>query len=231
MESAQRLSEQFHPSIPILPPERLIGRCDLVMEAASAQAVGELLPLVIRQRKAMLILSAGGLLQYPELLRRARAREIPLYLPSGALAGLDGIKAGAFGKLRQVILTTRKPPRAFAGAPEILRRKIRLSGLRAPKVIFEGPAAQAVRAFPQNINVAATLSLAGIGPQRTRVRIVADPGLKINIHEVEAVGDFGRLQVRAENRPASGNPKTSRLAVLSALATLEQILRSGRIGT
>ena len=156
----------------------------------------------------------------PQLLRRAIARSIPIHCPSGAVCGLDGIKAGSIGTLRSVTLTTRKPPRSLG-----------LSKLRSPRLLFQGPASKAVAAFPQNINVAATLALAGIGPRRTRVRLFADPRVDRNIHEVEAVGSFGRLTARTENRPSRENPKTSELAVLSAVATLKQILQPVKVGT
>ncbi len=230
-ETALKLSRRFHPALPLLSRKQIVSRSQLLIEAASSGAVAEFLPEVIRQRKSMLVLSTGGLVQNPQLLRKAAARNIPIYLPSGALAGLDGIKAGSAGTLHSVTLMTRKPPAAFSGAPEVKRRGIRLSRIRRARVLFEGPASKAVRAFPQNINVAATLALAGLGSRRTRVKIVADPLVRQNIHEVEAIGDFGRLRVRVENKPAPENPKTSRLAVLSAIATLKQILQPIRVGT
>ena len=218
-KAAESLLRHLGGSIPILTPVKLARRCQLLIEAASAQAVGELLPLAIKHRRSLLVMSTGGLLQHQRLVRKARSLQIPLYVPSGALGGIDAIKAGAIGKLRSVTLTTRKPPKAFG-----------LKGIAAPRQLFQGSAQQAVKKFPQNINVSATLALAGLGPTRTRVRIVADPTLRHNIHEVVAVGSFGRLTVRTENRPSS-NPKTSELAVLSAAATLRQIFDPIRVGT
>jgi len=228
---AQRLARSLRPPVPVIPLSTLVRRCDLLIEAASAQAVAELLPLAIRQRRATLILSTGALLLKPKLLRSAIRNKTPLYLPSGALAGLDGVKGAAVGRLRSVSLTTRKPPRALAGAPGILRRKIRLERLRKPMVVFQGSARKAAADFPQNINVAATLALAGLGPARTKVKIIADPGIRTNIHEVTAVGDFGRLTARTENVASADNPRSSRLAVQSAAATLRQILRPLKVGT
>ena len=228
---ARRLARSLRPPVPVFPLKALVNRCDLLIEAASAQAVAELLPLAIRRRRATLILSTGALLRKPQLLRSAVRSKTPLYLPSGALAGLDGIKAAAVGRLRSITLTTRKPPRALAGAPGILRRKIRLERLRKPMVVFQGSARAAAAEFPQNINVAATLALAGLGAARTKVKIIADPGIRTNIHEVEAVGDFGRLTARTENVASADNPKTSRLAIRSAAATLRQILQPLKVGT
>lgn len=199
--------------------KKLLSRSQLVVEAASVSAVKEILPEVIRRRKPVLFMSTGGLLQNPKALKRAIARGVPIHLPSGALVGLDGIKAAAVGRLRSVTLTTRKPPRAFS------------LKIRSPRVLFSGSAADAIALFPQNINVAATLALAGVGAKRTRVKVVADPTIRRNLHEVEAIGDFGRIRACTENRPARENPKTSRLAVHSAIASLRQILQPLKVGT
>jgi len=229
--AGRRLARRLHPVVPVLSPHALFRRCDLLIEAASPRAVEELLPLAVRRRKSLLVLSSGGLLGKARWLRKARALGVPVHVPSGALAGLDAIKAAATGGLRSVTLTTRKPPRSLVGAPGIRRRRIRLEGLRRPRTVYEGPASRAVREFPENINVAATLSLAGLGAWRTRVRLIADPRVHTNIHEVEAVGRFGRLVARTENRPSRANPKTSELAVQSAVATLRQLVEPLRVGT
>ena len=231
LSQARRLGRSLHPPVPVLPLPDLARRCDLLIEAASGKAAADLLPVLAQYRRPALILSTGGLLSRQNGLRALARKGIPLYLPSGALAGLDGIKAAAAGRLRSVTLTTRKPPRSLMGAPGILRRKIRMEKLRKPKVVFHGSAQRAAKEFPQNINVAATLALAGIGAARTRVKIIADPGIRTNIHEVQAVGDFGRLTARTENLPSPANPKTSRLAVQSAVATLQQILEPLKVGT
>ena len=230
-EQALRLSRRLHPPVPLLSLSEIVRRSQLVIEAASPQAVRELLPRVVAQRKALLVMSSGGLLGQRKLLERAVRNKIPLYVPSGAVAGLDGLKGAAAGQLRSVTLTTRKPPAAFLGAPGAARFQKKLKKLREPMVLFKGSADRAAAAFPQNINVAATLALAGIGPRRTKVRIIADPTVRSNLHEVEVVGSFGRFQVRIENRPSAENPKTSRLAVQSAIATLEKIFQSLQVGT
>ena len=220
---AQRLARTLHPPVPVFPLNRLIRRCHLLIEAASPQAVQELLPQAIRQKRSLLILSTGGLLRNGKWIREAIRHKVPIYLPSGALVGLDGIKAAAIGRLRSVTLTTRKPPRALSTAP--------FQRLRRPRLLFQGSALQAAFRFPQNINVAATLALAGIGPTRTRVRLIADPHIRTNIHEVEAIGSFGRLFTRTENRASPRNPRTSQLAVQSAVATLRQIVQPLKVGT
>lgn len=230
-KASRSLVARLDSHVPVLDPKTLVSRADLLIEAASPKAVEELLPQVIARKKSLLALSAGGLLRNPALIKNAIRSETPVYLPSGALAGLDAVKAAAVGKLRSVTLTTRKPPKALAGAPGIARRKINLFKIRKARVVFYGSAERAVADFPKNINVAATLALAGVGARRTRVKIVADPKTHANSHEVTAIGSFGKLTVKTENRPSVENPKTSQLAVYSAVAALKQILEPFRIGT
>lgn len=228
---AGELAAHLKRRVPVLPLQTLIDRSRLLVEAASPKAVAQLLPKALRKRRPLLVMSAGGLLSQSSMLRKFRVRGVPLYVPSGAVVGLDGVRAAAVGGLRSVTLTTRKPPRSFAGSPGAQRRKIVLGRIRRPTVLYKGNAAAAVRLFPQNINVAATLALAGIGANRTRVRIIADPSVRTNVHEVEAAGSFGRMFLRTENQPSSTNPKTSQLAIQSAIAALDRILDSFQVGT
>ena len=169
--------------------------------------------------------------------RRSRGR---LVIPSGGLCGIDGIKAMAVGTVRRIRLTTRKPPRALAMAPFVRARHLRLERLRRPRVIFRGTASEAITAFPQNTNIAATVTLA-YTVQRTdarrqpaatmTVQVVADPTIRINVHELEIEGDCGRIACRLENKPSVLNPKTSELAIRSAIATLRQFFEPVRVGT
>ena len=150
-------------------------------------------------------------------------------MPSGALGGIDAIRA-ARGRLDRVTLTTTKPPRGLAGAPGFAEWESR--EISEPTVVFDGPAVEAVKLFPANVNVAATLSLAGLGAQETRVKVVADPGSTVNVHEVEAVGGLGTLRFRMELLPHERNPKTSFLAIVSAVEALRAATTPGiRVGT
>ena len=176
-------------------------------------------------------LSVGGFLGHEDLFDLARERGCHIYIPSGAIAGLDGLRAAAMGRIDTVRLTTHKPPQSLATAEIVREKRLTLEGLAGPLTIFEGPASEAVRHFPVNLNVAASLSLAGIGAEATIVKVVADPGLTRNVHEVEVEGEFGRLFVRLENVPSPDNPKTSYLAALSALALLKRITEPVQIGT
>jgi len=216
--------------LPYLPLEELIQASDLVIEAATQAALEELAPKVLGAGRDLMVLSCGGLLGRTEWVELAARHGARILVPSGAIAGLDGVKGARVGAITSVSLETRKPPRALAGAPYIETKGIDLGALTGETLIFEGPAAEACRAFPANVNVLAALALAGIGPERTRVRIFAVPGLARNSHRVVVEGEFGRLEVQIENVP-SENPRTGRLSYLSAIALLRELGATLRIGT
>jgi len=160
----------------------------------------------------------------------AEANGCRILVPSGAIAGLDGVKGARIGAVTSVTMETRKPPRGLAGAPWIVQHKIDLDAIATETLIFEGPATEACRAFPANVNVLAALSLAGIGPELTQIRIFALPGLARNLHRVAIQGEFGKLTVEIENVP-SENPRTGKLSYLSAIALLKDLNAPLRVGT
>jgi aspartate dehydrogenase len=232
VQKAYNLSGKFNRKLAALNLEDLINKVDLVIEATKVDSVFDVVKKTIALGKDIMIMSVGGIVRhYEELLTLAQEKNVRIFIPSGAICGIDGLKAASLGKISKVTLTTKKPPKAFLGVPYILKKKIRLDNINEDTVIFEGDAISAIRAFPQNINVAATLSLAGIGPYDTLVRIMASPNITKNIHEVEIESDAGRIFTRAENVIHPDNPKTSYLAVLSAVATLKKILEPIKIGT
>ncbi|MBI3253080.1 MAG: aspartate dehydrogenase [Candidatus Omnitrophica bacterium] len=229
---ARKLQKGLRPKPQILPFDALIRRCDLVIESASKPAAYEVAKKALSLGKDVMIMSVGGLLgKEKEVFELARTHRCCLYLPSGGVVGIDGLKAARIGKLNRVTLTTRKPPHGFEDAPYVIRHGIHLKKLKQEKILFEGDAAAAVKGFPKNINVSATLSLVGLGAKKTKVRIIACPHMLVNVHEVYVQGDFGSFYTRTENFPSEENPKTSRLAILSAVATLERILKNVKIGT
>lgn len=230
-EKALSLAKSLKTKPSIVSIEKLIILSDLVIEAASVKISAEIVKKSLSASKDIMVMSTGGLLGHKELFELAKKKRSQLYLPSGAICGLDGVKSAALGRLDKVTLTTRKPPRSLEGAPYLVRKKIDLSQIKEETLLFEGTAEEAIKGFPQNVNVCATLSMAGIGPEKTKVKIITSPSYTSNIHEVEAEGAFGRLTVRTENVPSLKNPKTSYLAILSSLATLRQILEPVKIGT
>ena len=161
--------------IRIFDQKELIRKSDLVVEAASAKAVRVILTECLKRKRDILVMSVGGLLNDPGLLAKVRRAGSKVYLPSGAICGIDGIKAASIGTIRSVSLTTRKPPKSLEGAPYILKKGIDLKKIDKETILFDGTASEAVSAFPQNINVAATLSLASIGEGAVRVRVVTSP--------------------------------------------------------
>lgn len=212
--------------------ENLINDVDLVIEASCLAAAYEIALKAISLQRDVMVMSVGGILdKFDELKALAEEKNTRLYLPSGAICGIDALKAAALGKIVRVTLVTKKPPRAFIGIKYILKQKISLEQIKQETVLFVGTASDAVRFFPQNINVAATLSLAGVGALETKVKIIAVPGLEKNIHEIEIEGDCGKIFTRTENVIHPDNPKTSYLAVLSAIAALKEILMPVKIGT
>ena len=209
----------------------LVQKSDLIIEAASQKIVLPIVEKSLRANKQVLVLSVGGLIVSDGLSRLVEKTKGKLWIPSGALAGVDGLLAARQGEIREVTLTTRKPLRGLEGAPYLKEKKIELSAIKEPTLIFEGNALEAIQAFPQNVNVAATLSLAGIGPKKTKVRVFTSPTYQLNQHEVEIEGSFGKIRTEMRNLPSRMNPKTSELAILSAVATIRKILSHIHIGT
>jgi aspartate dehydrogenase len=215
---------------PLLSLPELVEVSDLVVEAAGGHAVPSLAEAAFGAGKGLMVISVGALLEHPEIAERARKLGVPLLIPSGAIAGLDGVKAACQGQVDYVRLTSRKPPRALDGAPYLTKHGISLTDLAGERELFFGPAREAAKGFPDNLNVSAALSLAGLGPDKTEVRVIAVPGLQRNCHDIEVEGYFGRLHLHIENIP-SENPKTGRMTALSIIRALRDAVDSVRIGT
>lgn len=213
--------------------EGFLGESDLVIEAASQEAVGEIGPLVVERGKDLMILSVGALVDddlWDTLKNSARRSGSRIYVPSGAIAGIDGIFAGSMADIECVTLTVTKPPKGLTLPPSMYDRSQELANIDEPMIMFDGTAREAVRLFPKNVNVAATIALAGIGFDRTRVKIVADPMVSRNRHKVEVRGRFGEMQVKMFNLPSTTNPRTSYMAPLSAISMIRKIISGVYIG-
>jgi aspartate dehydrogenase len=229
-EAATTASCPFFTEVPSL----LETKPYLVLETASADAVRSYATDIFECGADLMIVSVGALADadfFGRLIAQSEKKGRRLYVPSGAIGGLDIIKAAVFGGLDECTLTTTKPPQALSGAPYVLQQGIDLETIREPIVIFEGTARQAVCSFPQNVNVAATISLAGLGLDRTTVRIIADPAATRNVHEVFVRWNFGEATIRLVNRPSLENPKSSSLTSLSVIATLQSVSRQFQLGT
>ena len=209
---------------------------DIIIEAASQQAVREFGKRIIEANKDIMIMSVGALADttfLAQLLESAAVTNGPnrIYVPTGAIAGIDAIRS-VRNHIDSLTLTTTKSPMALAGAPFFETSEVSLDNITKVTAIFEGSAAKAVKLFPANVNVAAVLSLAGIGVDKTKVKIVVDPQATTNQHEIMATGSFGDIKITVNNVTSPGNPKTSFLAVLSAIECLRSICDDGiRIGS
>jgi aspartate dehydrogenase len=182
----------------------------------------------------VVVLSAGALID--DALRLAAERAAArtgalLYVPSGGIGGLDVLKTACLAGVEQVCIQVAKPPAAWKGIPYVEKSGVDLSALTSAHTLFEGSAREGVPHFPQNVNIAAILSLGGIGPDRTRLKVVADPALTLNTHTIRVSGASGRFTLVLENVPAPENPKTSWLACYSALAALKSLQPGARYGT
>jgi aspartate dehydrogenase len=215
---------------PLVEPEAFPAHADLAVECAPAAVLERVCRPMLEAGKQVIVLSAGALLPRPELVELAKARGGQIIVPTGALLGLDAVSAAAEGKIHSVRMVTRKPPRGLVGAPYLEANGISLEGLNGPKLVFSGTARDGAAGFPANVNVAAALSLAGIGPDRTMMEIWADPGIERNCHTIEVDSDSARFTLSIENVP-SENPKTGRITALSVLAALRKLQAPMRVGT
>lgn len=197
----------------------MLNNVDLVLECASPNSVKQFAPKVLKKGKDMIVMSIGAFMDkefYDEVLKMAKDNGAKIHLPSGAVVGLDGIKAVAKFGLKEVSLVTRKSPKSLG------------KEIEGEEVLFEGKASQAVKEFPLNINVAATISMAC--NRDIDVKIIVDPKVNRNVHEITAKGDFGEFKTTTMNYPCAANPKTSMLAALSAIRLLKSFNETISVG-
>ena len=214
----------------VLPIERLSDAADIVIECAPAKLLRSIVVPFVSKGKTAVVLSAGALLENEDLIDVARKSGGQIVVPTGALIGLDAVTAAAVGEIHSVRMVTRKPVNGLAGAPFLVENNIDIGTIKEPLKIFDGTAREAAKGFPANLNVAVALSLAGIGPDRTRLEIWADPALTRNVHRVEVESDSARFSMSIENVP-SENPKTGRITTLSVIALLRKQRAALRVGT
>jgi aspartate dehydrogenase len=233
-QHCESLLESLQNKPDISSPGEVIKKADIVVECASQAAVREHGLRVLESGKDLLVMSVGVFMDeklLEDFVRAARKNDCKIYIPSGAIAGIDGLRSAKAASIGRVILSTTKNPKSLEGAPFIIENNIDIYSFHEKTIIFEGNAKEAVRAFPANVNVAASLSLAGIGSEYTRVKVFVDPEASRNIHQITVEGDFGNFTCCIENVPSPDNPKTSLLAALSAIATLKKITEPLQIGT
>ncbi|MEO1192186.1 MAG: aspartate dehydrogenase [Pseudomonadota bacterium] len=229
--AAQERLQGFTRPPPVLPLEALAAEADVLVECAPAAVFDSLAEPAVEAGRSLLVLSAGALLTRPALIDKAAQTGARLLVPSGAMLGLDAIRAAAEGEIQSVTIITRKPPTGLQGAPYLVQQGIDLSGLAEPRQVFAGPVSAAALAFPANLNVAAAVALAGIGPERTQSEVWADPSLTRNTHRVEVVSDSSDFTMTIAGRPSLENPRTGLLTPLSVIAALRRLTDPLVVGT
>jgi aspartate dehydrogenase len=214
----------------VLPIEALVDVADIVIECAPSKLVRSIVAPFVGCGKTAVVLSAGALLDHEDLIELAKQNGGQIVVPTGALIGLDAVTAAAVGKIHSVRMVTRKPIQGLAGAPYIVENNIAIEQITKPLKVFDGTAREAAKGFPANVNVAAALSLAGIGPDRTKIEIWADPTVTRNTHRIDVESDSASFSMLIENIP-SENPKTGLITALSVIAYLRKLRASLRVGT
>jgi len=232
--SAKALAREFGITFVTERDDLIDARPQVVIEAASHAAVQAHAEPLLSSGIAVIVLSAGALVddRLRERMERAAAQHHALlYVPSGGIGGLDALKAACAAGADEVSISVTKPPAAWKNIPYVERLGIDLHRLDRAATLFDGTAREGVPHFPANVNIAAVLSLAGIGFDRTHLTVVADPGLAFNTHFIRIRGPTGMIDVRFESLPSVDNPKTAMLACFSALAALTQFNSPVRYGT
>lgn len=230
---SERVCAGLKKGIVISDVEEELYHCDLVVESATQAAAKALLPIVAARGVDVMVMSVGALVDddfRSMVFEKAKTAEAKIYIPTGALCGTDGLRSASVDEIDSVELITVKGPKSLGGVQYLLDKGIDVTTLTEKTVIYSGPARQAVKEFPKNVNVAATVSLLGIGFDKTHVTIVLDPESISNSHELRLKGDFGEMMCHTYNVPEPDNPKTSHLATLSAISALKRIVRNEWFG-
>lgn len=224
---ASDISNEHTFDVTYVPMEQLAEHCDIVIECLPPHAVPDLAKSVIKAQKTLIMISGCALLMYPEIIDTHKQSTDPhkarIIVPSGALAGIDGVKALKELGIKSSKIASTKHPRGFIGAPYVYKMGINMEQIKVKTKIFEGNALEAAKGFPANVNVAATLSLAGIGAEKTQVEIWADPAAKGNTHEITVEGEYSKITSRIESTPDPTNPKSSMLAAQSIVCLLKDL--------
>jgi len=230
MAAAARIAD-FRRKVPVLPLGELADVADVVVECAPAAVFDEVAIPAVEKGRIFMTLSCGVLLRRPDLETRAAETGARIIVPTGALVGFDAVRAAAEGTIHSVAMKTEKPPKSVKGAPYLVEHGISVDGLTAPLRLFKGSAREAAIGFPANVNVAAGLSMAGIGADRTTIEIWADPAQERNKHTITVDADSTRFTMVIEGIPTPGNPATGLLTPLSVIATLRALTSTMRVGT
>ena len=228
--AGQRVAELRHP-VPVHSLSELAEVADVVIECTPAAVFTEVAEPTVRAGRVFMPISVGALVSHWHVVDLARTHGARIVVPTGALLGLDAVRAAAQGEIDSVRMITRKPPRALAGSPYLEQHGISVARLDKPLKVFAGSAREGARGFPANVNVAAALGLAGIGVDRTQLEIWADPTVERNTHDIIVEADSVRLELHIENVPSDENPRTGKIVALSVIAALKRLVDPITVGT
>lgn len=223
--------ESFANPVPVVELHELAELADVIVEGLPSAHFLEIAEPAIEWGRIFVPASVGALLDHEHLIERARQSGARIVVPTGALLGLDAVRAAAEGTIHDIRIITNKPPGGLVGAPHIVESGIDLDAVTEPTKVFEGSARDAIKGFPANVNVAVALSLAGIGPDATRIEIWADPTVDRNVHRIICDADSARLEMKIENVPTEENPRTGKITALSVVACLRGLVSPLKIGT
>ncbi len=217
--------------VELMSVEQVAGCCDVVVDCAPKSVFRELATAALENQRILVTVSGAGILAFPEIEQMARKSGGQVILATGALLGLDAVRAASEGVIHSVRMITRKPPNALKGAPHIVENDITLDGLNGAIQVFKGTAREGAMAFPANVNVAAALGLAGIGADETQLEIWADPHLDRNTHSIEVDADSAKFTLSIENVQSLENPGTGKITALSVIACLRGITAPMKVGS
>lgn len=227
---AEANAQLTHP-VPVCSLTELADTCDIVIETLPPQLFLDLARPVVAAGKTLVVLSVSQLLGQQDLIDQAEATGAKIVIPSGAILGLDAIKGAAVGTITSVVIETRKPVAGLLKAPYVAQLDIDLTRITEPYLILGGPVTEVAKAFPANVNVAAAVSLAGIGADKTRMEVWADPSLERNLHTVRVTSDSSDFTMSIQNRPSAENPATGIITAQSVIALLRQKSAVVQVGT
>lgn len=231
VEKAKKRVVSFSNPPCILPLEQLGDDADIIVESVPAANFEKVARPALEKGRIFMPLSVGAMLNHMDLVELAREKGGRIIVPTGALIGLDAVRAAASGGLKTVKLTTRKPPGGLMDAPYVVENNIELEGLAEAKLLFSGSAREAARGFPANLNVGVALALAGMGPDETMVEIWADPSVDRNIQSVDVTSDCADFSMSIRNVPSEGNPRTGRITAHSVIAALKRLTEPLVVGS
>lgn len=222
---------QLDIEVPVVAAVQLADMAEIIVECAPTGAFMEIVVPALERGRQIVTVSAAALIENMAVIDIARSTGGRVIMATGALLGLDAVRAAAVSEIFSVTMITRKPPKSLLGAPEVVRQDIDLMKLTEPTLLFDGSARDGARGFPANVNVAAALALAGIGPDRTRLQIWADPSLERNTHFITVDADSARFELKIENIPSVEKPGTGRITALSMIAALDGLTAPLRVGS